>query len=66
MRKIYLLLFVAALMLSLVACKSETVTLRCDGESCQNIVEVKIGKDTTPDDSWIIFCQDCADKVLAD
>lgn len=66
MRKIYLLLLTVVLMLGLVACKKETVTLHCDGENCQNTVEVEVGKDGTPDESWIVFCQDCADSVLDD
>lgn len=66
MRKIYLLLLVLVLVLSLSACKTETVTLQCDGENCQNTVEVEVGKDSTPDESWVVFCQDCADNVLDD
>lgn len=66
MRKICLLLLVVLLVLSLAACKTETVTLKCDGEDCQNTVEVEVGKDSTPDESWVVFCQDCADNVLDD
>lgn len=66
MKKIYLLLLVVLLVLSLAACKTETVTLHCDGENCQNTVEVEVGKDSTPDESWVVFCQDCADNVLDD
>ena len=66
MRKICALFLVLILLLSLVACKSETVTLHCDGENCDNSVEVKVENDSVPDESWIIFCQDCADNVLND
>ncbi len=66
MRKICMFFLVLILLLSLVACKSETVTLHCDGENCDNTVEVKVEKDNVPDESWIIFCQDCADNVLDD
>ena len=66
MRKIYLLLLIVVLVLGLAACKTETVTLKCDGEDCQNTVEVEVGKNGTPDESWVVFCQDCADNVLDD
>ena len=66
MRRICLSFLVLILLLSLVACKSETVTLHCDGENCDNTVEVKVENDSVPDESWIIFCQDCADNVLND
>ncbi|MBQ3604461.1 MAG: hypothetical protein IJA02_11530 [Clostridia bacterium] len=66
MRRICLLFLVLIFLLSLVACKSETVTLHCDRENCDNTVEVKVEKDNVPDESWIIFCQDCADNVLDD
>ena len=66
MRRTTLLLLVLALMFCMAACNPETVTLQCDGENCENTVEVRVEKDRTPDESWVIFCQDCADKVLKD
>ena len=54
------------LTISLAACKTETVTLHCDGENCENTVEVEVEKGSKPDESWIVFCQDCADNVLDD
>ena len=66
MKKIYLLLLVIVVIVSLVACKTETVLLCCDGGNCQNTVEVEIGKSGTPDESWVVFCQECADSVLED
>ena len=52
--------------MSIVACSSEMVTLHCDGDNCENLVEVEISNDTVPDESWIVFCQNCADTMLAD
>ena len=66
MKKICLLLIIAILALSMIACKAETVTLHCDAEGCENTVEVKVEGENTPDDSWIIFCDDCDDNILAD
>lgn len=66
MKKICLLFLVLVLAISLAACKTETVTLHCDGENCENTVEMEVEKGNTPDESWIVFCQDCADNVLDD
>lgn len=66
MKKVFLFLLVFVLMLCLAACKTETVTLHCDGENCENSVEVEVKKGSTPDESWVVFCQDCADNVLDD
>lgn len=64
MKKLWLLFLIVVLLFSLAACKAETVTLHCDGENCTNVVEVKVEKDDTPDESWVVFCQDCADNDL--
>ena len=66
MKKLYLLLLAVILLLSLVACKSETVKLHCDGENCDNLVEVKVEEDNMPNEDWVVFCQNCAGNVLAD
>ena len=66
MKKICLLFLIVVLMLSMTACKKETVILHCDGENCSNTVEVEVKKDETPDEDWVVFCQDCADNVLDD
>ena len=66
MKKIICLFLVVAFMFSFAACGAETVTLHCDGEGCDNTVELKTGKDSSPDESWIIFCDDCAQNVLKD
>ena len=66
MKKVCLFLLVVVLILCLAACKTETVTLHCDGENCENTVEVEVKKGNTPDESWVVFCQDCADNVLDD
>lgn len=66
MKRVYILFLIVILLFSLAACKTETVTLQCDGENCNNSVEVKVEKDNTPDESWVVFCQDCADNVLHD
>ena len=62
MRKIYLMFLFVALVLCLTAC-GETVTLHCDGENCDNTVEVKVEKDKSPDESWVVFCEDCAEAM---
>lgn len=66
MKKFSLLVLIVLFLVSLIACKSETVTLHCDGENCTNSVEIKISKDGTPDESWIIFCETCANEQLDD
>ena len=66
MRKIGILVILFALALSLSACNSEKVILHCDGENCENTVEMKANKDAKPDESWIVYCKDCADNVLHD
>ena len=66
MRKIILLLLILAFALGLTACNPETVTLHCDGENCENTVEVRVEGKKAPDESWVVFCQDCANNVLQD
>jgi hypothetical protein len=66
MKKINLLFLIVVLVLSMTACKIETVILQCDGENCSNTVEVEVKKDEIPDEDWVVFCQDCADNVLDD
>ena len=66
MRKICLLIIMVMFLLSLAACKSETVKLHCDGENCDNLVEVKVEKDNIPDEAWVVFCKNCAENVLDD
>lgn len=66
MKKIGLFFLLIMLLFCIAACKTETVTLHCDGENCENTVEVEAGKDSTPDEDWVVFCQDCADNVLDD
>ena len=66
MNKMCLWFWTVALILSMAACKNETVILHCDGEKCSNTVEVEARKDEIPDEEWVVFCQDCADNVLND
>ena len=66
MKKMYLLLLIGMLMLSMTACKNETVVLDCDGENCSNKVEVEVQEEEKPDEDWVVFCQDCAKNVLND
>ena len=66
MKKCCFLLLIAIVLISIVACSSEMVTLHCDGDNCENLVEEEISNDTVPDESWIVFCQNCADTMLAD
>ena len=66
MKRIYILLLIAAIILMLMACSPKTIELDCDGENCKNKVEVSFeaGK-KEPDESWVVFCQDCKDNKLA-
>ncbi len=66
MKRVCILFLIVMFLFSLAACKVETVMLQCDGENCDNTVEVKVETDNTPDESWVVFCQDCADNVLHD
>lgn len=66
MKKICVIFLIVVLILSLAACKTETVTLHCDGENCENTVEVEVKNGNTPDEGWVVFCQNCADNVLDD
>ena len=62
MKKIYLLILSVVLLLGLVACEKETVMLQCDGKDCNHKVEVEVKKDETPNEEWVVFCQDCANQ----
>lgn len=66
MKKIFLLFIITVLAFGITACKKKTVILQCDGENCTNTVEVEVKKDETPDEDWVVFCQECADNVLDD
>ena len=66
MKKLVALMMLFVMAFGLVACETEIVTLHCDGEGCSNTVEMKVENNSKPDESWVIFCKDCADNVLAD
>ena len=66
MKKICMLVLMFVFILNFSACNSETVTLHCDGEDCENTVDVEVEGDNVPDESWVVFCQNCADDVLDD
>ena len=66
MKKTGMLFLLIALILCLVACENEIVTLHCDGENCGNTVEVEVTRENIPDESWVVFCQNCAETVLND
>lgn len=66
MRKFCVLFLIAVMAMSMMACTSEKVTLHCDGENCNNTVELDAGYKGAPDESWIVFCQECADNKLSD
>ena len=63
MRKIFAILLVMILTFGLIACKSESVTLHCDGANCDNVIVVKGEEARKFDDSWLIFCKDCEDII---
>lgn len=62
MKKIVIILLVMALLLSLSAC-SQTVTLHCDTEGCENTVEVD---EKDADESWVVYCKECKNNNLSD
>ena len=66
MKKICYFLLIIVIMFNMVACKTETVMLQCDGEKCNNKVEVKVNGKETPNDKWIVFCESCAENDLTD
>ena len=66
MKKICLLIFVCLFSTCFTACKNEAVMLDCDGENCENSVEVEAMNDEIPDESWVVFCDNCARTTLKD
>ena len=58
MKKIIAILLCLLTLLTLAACGNK-VELHCDGEGCENVV---YGKDHM-DDSWIIYCKSCSEKL---
>lgn len=65
MKKLFFFVLIAILLLC-VGCGTHTATLHCDGENCQNVVEVTVDEEITLDENWVVFCQDCADNILKD
>ena len=67
MRSKFFLLFSLALIMifNIVACTddNENVELSCDGEDCDNLVSISGNEDKTPDDSWVVFCDECAKNL---
>ena len=66
MKKIFLVLLAIMMMCGIVACGAEKIELHCDGENCDNIVLVTQKGEDTPDESWVIYCKECAENVLGD
>ena len=66
MKKIGLIVLVLVLIFSLVGCSGEIVSIHCDTEGCKNMVEVEVKEGKTVDESWVVYCEECADKVLDD
>ena len=66
MKKTICLILVCLFLTCLTACNPEVVVLDCDGENCENSVEVEAMNDEIPDESWVVFCDDCAETTLKD
>lgn len=66
MRKLICVILLSFFLVVVVGCGSETVNLHCDSDNCDNTVTVKVKKDEKPDESWVVFCEDCSKGVLAD
>lgn len=66
MKKAYIIVLIFTLFISVTGCEEEKIALHCDGENCQNIVDVVVDSSRKPDESWVVFCQDCATSDLAD
>ena len=65
MKKVYLLLLAVVLVFTMTGCKKKVV-LHCDGENCGSAVEFKVKKDTVADESWVVFCEACAERNLSE
>lgn len=63
MKKIVLVLLIVVTTIFSVACSATTVKLHCDGEGCENTVEVD---EEDANESWVIFCKDCKKNTLDD
>ena len=62
MKKLFGLLLLVAMMVSLLACGKEMVTMHCD-KCGKEIQTEKVGEDMN-DQDWIFICADCSDQEL--
>ncbi len=56
LKKVLIFVLVCTMLLCLVGCGGGEKTLHCD--RCNT--EIKVDADSNMDESWIIFCEDCA------
>ena len=61
MKKYVLALIVLLVAITLGAC-GEKVMLHCDAEDCTNTIAADEGMD----ESWVVFCESCSDKIKVD
>ena len=66
MKKIWVLIFAILFVFSLLACSAQTVTLHCDTEGCENLVEVEVNDGEEVDEQWVVYCETCANETLND
>ena len=62
MKKLFVLLLLVAMMVSLLACGKEMVTMHCD--LCGKEVQVEKARKDMNDAEWFIACDDCANQEL--
>lgn len=60
MRKILSILLIAMLFLAFSGCDNKK-TLHCD--NCNK--EVKVDKDSSMEEEWTVFCNDCNDELFS-
>lgn len=61
LKKILMMLCVAALILSMVACGASK-TLHCD--SCGK--EVRVRESSNMEEDWILYCEECNESLFGD
>jgi hypothetical protein len=66
MKKVCILLTVVTCLLTMTACVPETAELHCDYEGCDNVVSFVVKDGQNMDESWTVFCEECAKKIDID
>ena len=66
MKKFTLAVVALVICLSVIGCGKQKVMVQCDGEDCENMVEVVEKDGVKVDESWVVYCKTCADELLED